>query len=148
MCSRSLFCDVGYSVTVLRTINSFEEVIITNKVFVGNLNFETTRGNIEDLFAQAGGVMDVAMPTDRDTGRPRGFAFVEFADETSAMKAIEMFDGYELEGRTLRVNPAENQPQRSHGFKDSGPGGGGYRGSRPSKPKGSRRNIRAQKRGY
>ena len=112
------------------------------------MNFETTRSDVEDLFAQSGGVIDVSIPTDRDTGRPRGFAFVEFVDETSAMNAIEMFDGYDLQGRTLRVNPAEQQQQRSRGFNNSGPSGGGFKGSRPSKPKGSRRNIRAQKRGY
>lgn len=106
------------------------------------------RSDIEGLFAQSGGVIDVSIPTDRDTGRPRGFAFVEFVDETSAMKAIEMFDGYDLQGRTLRVNLAEKQQQRPHGFSGSGPSGGGYQGSRGSKPKGSRRNIRAQKRGY
>ncbi|NQT74806.1 MAG: RNA-binding protein [Chloroflexi bacterium] len=106
------------------------------------------RSDIEGLFAQSGGVIDVSIPTDRDTGRPRGFAFVEFVDEPSAMKAIEMFDGYDLQGRTLRVNLAEKQQQRPRSFSDSGPSGGGYQGSRGSKPKGSRRNIRAQKRGY
>lgn len=73
---------------------------------------------------------------------------MEFADEASAMKAIEMFDGHELQGRTLRVNPAEKQQQRPRGFSSSGPSDEGYQGSRFSKPKGSRRNIRAQKRGY
>ena len=93
-------------------------------------------------------VMDVSVPTDRNTGRPRGFAFVEFADESAVTMAIEKFDGYELQGRNIRVNQAEDQQNRSRGFNGFGSSGGGYRGPRSSKPKGSRRNIRAQKRGY
>ncbi len=131
-----------------------------SKVFVGNLDFRTSRDTLENLFAQAGQVLDVFLPMDRATGRPRGFAFVEFETEEESAAAIERFHEYELDGRALRVNAAEDRPQRS-GF--GGGGGGGF--GRPSfggggggggrgggggfgggKPKGSRRNIRAKKR--
>ena len=95
------------------------------KVFVGNLNFNTTKVEVETLFAQAGAVKDVFLPTDRESGRPRGFAFVEFASDEEAAKAIEQFNGYEMGGRALRVNAAEDRPR------GSGPGGGGGFGGRP-----------------
>ena len=126
-------------------------IIISNTIFVGNLNFDTTSDDIEELFGQSGSVLNVTLPKDRETGRPRGFGFVEFADEASVMKAIDMFDGYEFNGRTLRINMAEDKQNRSRGPSnmDSFGGGRGPRGGfKPKKPKGSRRNIRAQKRGY
>ena len=121
-----------------------------SKVFVGNLDFKATRDQIESLFAEAGEVQDIFIPSDRETGRPRGFAFVEFATEEAAAAAIEKFDGYELGGRALRVNAAEDRPRRPPPFipQDGAPfergrgGGGGFGG----KPKGSRRNLRAKKR--
>jgi len=109
------------------------------------------------LFSEAGPVQSISIPVDRDTGRPRGFAFVEFADQGSARQAIDKFDGYEMKGRTLRVNIAENPKSRDHNFGGGGSsfggsrgygGGGGGGGGKPKRPKGSRRNIRAQKRGY
>jgi cold-inducible RNA-binding protein len=123
-----------------------------SKVFVGNLDFNTTRDEVQSLFSQAGEVRDVFLPTDRESGRPRGFAFVEFATDEAAASAIEKFNGYELGGRALRVNAAEDRP-RGGGFggprpsfnRDSGGGGGGDRFP-GGKPKGSRRNIRAKKR--
>jgi cold-inducible RNA-binding protein len=129
------------------------------KVFVGNLSFDTTQVEVEQLFAQAGTVVKVTLPTDRDTGRPRGFAFVEFASSEGASAAIEKFDGQDLNGRSLRVNQAlERQPGGGSSF---GGGGGGF-GSGPggprafgndrpaprSRPKGSRRNVRGRKRGF
>jgi cold-inducible RNA-binding protein len=100
------------------------------------------------LFAAAGDVVKVVLPTDRDTGRPRGFGFVEFTSDEAAAAAISKFHNYELRGRNLRVNEAEERPQ-------GGGGGGGFGrsfsapdpGRRPSRPKGSRRNIRGRKRG-
>jgi RNA recognition motif-containing protein len=80
---------------------------VSSKVFVGNLEFSTTKDQLETLFAEAGSVLDVFLPSDRATGRPRGFAFVEFATDEEAQAAIKKFDGYELGGRNLRVNPAE-----------------------------------------
>src|SRR5437879_3200055 len=93
-----------------------------SKVFVGKLDFNTTRDEVQSLFSQVGAVRDVFLPNDRDTGRPRGFAFVEFENDEDAAKAIEKFNGYELGGRALRVNAAEDRPRRSGG------GGGGYGG--------------------
>jgi RNA recognition motif-containing protein len=96
-----------------------------SKVFVGNLDFNTTRDEVQSLFAQVGNVRDVFLPNDRETGRPRGFAFVEFENDEDAVKAIEKFNGHELSGRALRVNAAEDRPRRSGG---AGGGGGGFGG--------------------
>ena len=89
--------------------------------------------------------MEVVLPTDRLSGRPRGFAFVEFATEEQAAAAIQKFDGFEMAGRRLRENEATDERR--------GPGGGGHSfgspprpGRRPPRPKGSRRNARARKR--
>lgn len=120
------------------------------KVFVGNLSFDTTREEIEALCAAVGEVTEVVVPTDRDTGRPRGFAFVTFADADVAAQAIEKLNGSELGGRALRVNEATERPERSFGGGGGGgfgrPGGGRFAGAPPSRPKGSRRNIRGRKR--
>jgi RNA recognition motif-containing protein len=142
------------------------------KVFVGNLDFSTTKDQVEAMFAQVGPVQDVFLPMDRETGRPRGFAFVEYESDGDAEKAIEQFNGQELGGRTLRVNAAEDRPRRQPSFGGGGGGGdrggfgggggggrggfgggggGGYGGGGGGgfgggKPKGSRRNIRAKKR--
>lgn len=128
---------------------------LASKVFVGNLDFHTTKGELEELFGQAGSILDVFLPTDRATGRPRGFAFVEFATEEEAAAAIQRFEGHELGGRPLRVNAAADRPPGGGrpSFGEGGGGGGGNFGpSKPKfggggKPKGSRRNIRARKRG-
>lgn len=124
---------------------------MSSKLFVGNLEFSTTKDQLEELFGQAGSVVDVFLPSDRATGRPRGFAFVEYATEEEAADAIKRFDGYELGGRSLRVNAAEARaPSASRGF---APGGGFGANAPPNrfgggggKSKGSRRNLRAKKR--
>ena len=95
---------------------------MSSKVFVGNLDFNTTRAEVQELFSKVGEIRDVFLPTDRESGRPRGFAFVEFSSDEDAAKAIERFNGYELGGRALRVNPAEDRPRGPR------PGGGGYGG--------------------
>lgn len=121
---------------------------MSSKVFVGGLSHDTGETALQQLFAQAGEVVSVSIPTDRDTGMRRGFAFVEFASGAEATSAIERFNGYELDGRKLRVNIAEEKRPRMGGF-DSSPGFGGRPGGgRPGgdKPKGSRRNIRRKKR--
>jgi len=88
----------------------------------------------------------VSVPTDRMSGRPRGFAFVEFASEEGAKAVMEKFDGFELGGRKLRVNEASERPSGpSAGFGRQF-AGGDRPGPRPSRPKGSRRGIRARKR--
>ncbi|HEU4521742.1 MAG TPA: RNA-binding protein, partial [Thermoanaerobaculia bacterium] len=88
---------------------------MSSKVFVGNLDFNTTKTEVQTLFAEAGEVRDVYLPTDRESGRPRGFAFVEFASEEQAAAAIQKFNGYQLSGRTLRVNAAEDRPRGAGG---------------------------------
>jgi len=147
-------------------------------VFVGNLSFDVTRDELIEAFSAAGKVVDAKVPTDRETGRPRGFAFVEFADDDAAAKSISLLNGKDLKGRPLRVNEAENRPPRpagaGGGYRPSfgaGAGGAGYRPGgpsfgggggmpsfndftptddrgRPFKNKGSRRNIRRRKRGF
>ncbi len=121
-----------------------------SKVFVGNVSFDTTREQLEALFAPMGEIAELVVPTDRDSGRPRGFAFVTFASAESAAQAIQKLDGVELDGRNLRVNEATERPSRPTGGGFSRPfGGGGGAGARPgasSRPKGSRRNVRARKR--
>jgi RNA recognition motif-containing protein len=146
-------------------------------VFVGNLSFDVTRDELIEAFSAAGKVVDAKVPTDRETGRPRGFAFVEFEDDDAAAKSISLLNGKDLKGRPLRVNEAENRPPRPPGA-----GGPGYRPSfgagrpygggqsfggppsfgapgglgefptddrgRPFKNKESRRNIRRRKRGF
>ncbi|MFC1461541.1 RNA recognition motif domain-containing protein [Verrucomicrobiota bacterium] len=94
------------------------------KLYVGNLSFDSTENDLKDLFAQAGDVVSCALIMDRDTGKSRGFAFVEMSSEEDAQKAIADFNGKDLDGRALKVNeakPREDRPRR-----DSG-GGGGYR---------------------
>lgn len=130
-----------------------EEDIISTKLFVGNLNFDTTQQEIESLFGEVGEIRDIFLPSDRDTGRPRGFAFVEFVDDAAATAAIERFDGYELGGRNLRVNEAQERPRRSPGprsFSDFSDADSFSRprGPKIPKPKGSRRNLRSRKRSF
>lgn len=92
-------------------------------------------------------MVDVFLPADRNTGRPRGFAFVEFAEPGEVDEAIEKFDGHELKGRQLRINEAEDRPSRPPRFSaDPGGGPGGYQGQKRPKPKGSRRKLRGKKR--
>ncbi len=96
------------------------------KLYVGNLNFSTTEDSLKTAFSASGrSVKAVTIPSDRETGRPRGFAFVEMGSEADAKAAIAAMDGKELEGRTLRVNEAQERAPRSGG---GGGGGGGYGG--------------------
>ena len=88
-----------------------------NRLYVGNLSFNTSRESIEAMFAAAGQVREVAMPTDRETGQPRGFAFVTMGTPQEANNAISQLNGAMLDGRSLRVNEAQERP-----------GGGGGRG--------------------
>ena len=75
-------------------------------MYVGNLSFDTTKEDLEDLFSEHGQVTDVHLPTDRDTGRPRGFGFVTMDSSAAMDAAIEKIDGMEVGGRTLKVNEA------------------------------------------
>jgi hypothetical protein len=102
----------------------------TMRIFVGNLSYQTTEDQLADLFAEAGPVESVTIVTDRDTGRSRGFAFVEM-DSEAANKAIEKFNGVELNGRAINVNEARPRPERNFGGGGrGGGGGGGYGGGR------------------
>lgn len=94
------------------------------KLFVGNLPFSATEQDIRDAFAAHGDVSDVAVITDRETGRPRGFAFVEMPDAGQANAAIEALNNTDFGGRSLNVNEARPREDRPRG----GGGGGGYRG--------------------
>ena len=87
-------------------------------IYVGNLSYDATRDDINAVFAEYGTVQRVHLPTDRETGRPRGFAFVEMGSEDEETAAIEALDGAEWMGRDLRVNKARPREQR-------GGGGGG-----------------------
>jgi RNA recognition motif-containing protein len=94
---------------------------------VGNLSFDVTREELIEAFSAAGRVVDAKVPTDRETGRPRGFAFVEFESDEAAQRCIEQLNGRDLKGRPLRVNEAENRPPRpagASGFSRPAPGGG------------------------
>ena len=94
------------------------------RLFVGNLSYQTTEDQLTDLFSEVGQVESATIVTDRDTGRSRGFAFIEM-DSEAAAKAIEKFNGADLNGRTINVNEARPRPERSFG---GGGGGGGYGG--------------------
>ena len=107
------------------------------KLYVGGLSYNTTETSLKDAFSQAGEVVSAAVITDKMSGRSRGFGFVEMATEGDAQKAIDMWNGKELDGRTLIVNeakPREDHPRRSGGFDRGGRGGfgggGGYGGRR------------------
>ena len=95
-------------------------------IFVGNLNFQTTQDELYAAFAQYGAVERVNIVTDRDTGQPRGFAFVEMTDKREAETAINQLNGAELNGRAMNVNEARPKPAGGGGR----PFGGGGRGGR------------------
>lgn len=92
-----------------------------SKLYVGNLSYSTTEDDLRTLFSQAGAVASVALIKDRDSGRSKGFAFVEMANQTEAQKAISMFNGQTLGDRELRVSLARPQEERG-GFRDRGGG--------------------------
>lgn len=92
------------------------------RLYVGNISYSTTEADLRDLFGQSGNVVEVKVVMDRETGRPRGFAFVEMSSDAEAQEAIAQLNGRDLDGRTLRINEAQ---ERSGG---GGGGGGGYRG--------------------
>ena len=104
-------------------------------IFVGNLPFRAEQEDIIELFSTYGEVTNCALPLERDTGRKRGFAFVEMSDEAAEASAIEALQGAELMGRPLRINKAEprgSAPRRDFGGGGGGNYGGGGGGDRPS----------------
>jgi RNA recognition motif-containing protein len=96
------------------------------RIYVGNLNYDTDEEGLRGLFTNYGEVSEVAVISDRETGRSRGFAFVTMPDDDSARQAIEAVNGSEFEGRTLTANEA--RPRGSGTGGGGGGGGGGYRG--------------------
>jgi len=108
---------------------------MSTKLFVGNLSFNTTENQLQDLFAAHGTVTEVDLIMDKFTGRPRGFAFVTMESKEAAEAAIQAVNGQEVDGRALTVNearPREDRPPRSGG------GGGGYGGGRGGGDRGGR----------
>jgi len=109
---------------------------MSKKLYVGNLAFQTTSQDLQDLFAQAGTVESASVVEDRDTGQSRGFAFVEMSTDEEAASAIDQFNGKELGGRMLKVNEARPRENRGggggggRGFGGNRGGGGGYGGNR------------------
>src|SRR5439155_11364470 len=119
---RTCQCSPPHSVSIeqTRTMNQ-------NRLFVGNLSYQTGENDLQDLFAQAGAVTSVKLVMDKMTGKSRGFAFVEFSTAEEAAKAVEQFNNKEFQGRALTVNvarPREERPPRSGGYRDR------YEGSR------------------
>lgn len=95
---------------------------MAKKLYVGNLSYETTEAKVRELFSQAGEVESVALITDRETGRIKGFGFVEMGSEEASREAIKRFNGYSLDNRELTVNEARPREERS--------GGGGFNSGR------------------
>jgi cold-inducible RNA-binding protein len=101
---------------------------MSNKLFVGNLSFNTTENDLNDAFAAHGTVTETNLMMDRTTGRSRGFAFVTMSTPEEAQKAIEALNGKSIDGRALTVNiakPREERPGGSGGRREYGGGGGG-----------------------
>lgn len=94
------------------------------KLYVGNLSFQTSSEDLQQLFSQAGTVESVNVIEDRDTGRSRGFAFVEMASTEEGNAAIQQFNGHDVGGRTLNVNEARAREERGGGGSRGGYGGG------------------------
>jgi len=86
---------------------------MAKKLYVGNLSYDTTEAQIRELFAQVGEITEINMITDRDTGRPKGFAFVQMATDEAAQDAIRRFNGHSIDNRALTVNEARPREERS-----------------------------------
>ena len=118
-----------WKVSVCRTV----EHHMSNKLFVGNLSFNTTENDLQDAFAAHGTVIETNLMMDRTTNRPRGFGFVTMSTAEEAQKAIAALNGKEMDGRALTVNVAKPREERSGGGGgrreySGGGGGGGYGG--------------------
>ena len=97
-----------------------------NRLYVGNLSFQTTEDSLRAALEEGGGTCkDIHIVTDRETGRPRGFGFVEMSNDQEAQAVIEAWDGKDLDGRNLTVNEAKPRPARPGGGGNRGGGGGG-----------------------
>ena len=101
-----------------------------SKLYVGNLAYTTSETDLQDMFSAHGTVIEVKVPVDRESGRPRGFAFVTMGSEEDAQNAISKLNGQAIEGRPLTVNEARPREQRAPGGGGRGYGGGGGYGGR------------------
>lgn len=114
---------------------------MSTKLYVGNLSFKTTSQELQQLFSQAGTVESASVVEDRDTGRSRGFGFVEMASQDEANSAIQQFNGADLSGRLLKVNEAKPRENRGggggggRGFSNNRGGYGGGNGGRRQEPR-------------
>ena len=107
------------------------------KLYVGNLSFQTSSSDLQDLFSQAGTVESASVVEDRDTGRSRGFGFVEMSSKEEGEAAIQQLNGKEVGGRALNVNEAKPREDRG-GSRGGGGGRGGFGGGRPGGGGGNR----------
>ncbi len=107
-----------------RAVSRNSIVIMSTKLFVGNLSFNTTQEQLQDLFAAHGNVVEVDVIMDKFSGRPRGFGFVTMESKEAADAAVQALNGKEIDGRALTVNEARPREERPRG------GGGGYGGGR------------------
>ena len=98
---------------------------MSKKLFIGGLSWDTSNRSLQEAFEACGAVAEAKVVTDRDTGRSRGFGFVTFEDEASAQRAIEELDGSTLDGRSIRVDKANDRPRNDR--RGGGGGGGGNR---------------------
>src|SRR5215212_2002318 len=107
---------------------------MNSKLYVGNMSFKTTEADLRDAFGQFGAVTDVYIANDRETGRPRGFAFVTFSNDTESKLAVEEMNGTDLDGRQLTVNEAKPKEEmgsgRNYGSPDRRAGAFQARGNR------------------
>jgi len=118
-----------WKASVSRTVKSY----MSNKLFVGNLSFNTTENALQDMFAEFGTVTEANLMMDRATNRPRGFGFVTMSSDEEAQKAIEAMNGKSIDGRALTVNVAKPREERSGGsgggprreYRGGSGGGGG-----------------------
>lgn len=97
---------------------------MSTKLYVGNLSYDTTEADLRELFSKAGEVTSVALITDRDSGRPKGYGFVEMGTQADAQKAVSMFNGSTFHDRQIKVDEARPREERRGG----GGGRGGYSG--------------------
>src|ERR1700687_837466 len=128
---------------------------MATKLYVGNLSFRTTSEDLREAFAKVGAVESATVIEDRDTGRSRGFGFVEMATPEEAAAAIEEFNGKDLGGRNLTVNEAKPRADRGGGggggrggYGGGRGGGGGYGGGRDWERRGGREARRERKKGH
>jgi RNA recognition motif-containing protein len=134
--SNAPFAEAKSDSQLLFKLKRGKVISMSKKLYVGNLAFQTTSADLQQLFAQAGTVESASVIEDRDTGRSKGFAFVEMSTDEEAASAIDQFNGKELAGRMLKVNEARPREPRSggggggRGFGGGNRGGGGYGGNR------------------